>query len=144
MVVKITAQLPFSWCQSCDRRELRTEKLIADGEVYDSQTICENAPICEACEEARRAEIDLDRCYLIKNWTGTKEANIVIRATEGPKQQRRQNNKSDTCLGSGHGETWMKCRLCGRSYEVQSEQIDKETGEKYCPWCEGYGKQEEK
>ena len=57
---------------------------------------------------------------------------------------RRQNNKWDSCLGSGHGETWMRCRLCGRSYEVQSELIDKETGERFCPWCEGYGKQEEK
>ena len=53
MEVKITAQLPFSWCQSCDQRDLRTEKLIADGEVFDSQTTCENAPICEACERAR-------------------------------------------------------------------------------------------
>ena len=53
MEVKITAQLPFSWCQFCNRRDLRTETLVADGEVYDSQTICENAPICEACERAR-------------------------------------------------------------------------------------------
>lgn len=58
MEVKITAQLPFSWCKSCDRRDLRTETMIADGEVYDSQTICENAPICEACERARNEETE--------------------------------------------------------------------------------------
>lgn len=53
MEVKITAQLPFSWCRICNRKDLRTEKMMANGKVCDSQTICENAPICEACEEAR-------------------------------------------------------------------------------------------
>lgn len=56
MRIEINAELPFSWCKSCTRRDLRTETLTADGEVYDSQTICENAPICEACEKARSAE----------------------------------------------------------------------------------------
>ena len=31
MEVKITAQLPFSWCQFCNRKDLKTETLIADG-----------------------------------------------------------------------------------------------------------------
>ena len=57
MEVKITAQLPFSWCQFCNRKDLKTETLIADGEVYESSTICENAPICEACERARAKNI---------------------------------------------------------------------------------------
>ena len=56
MRIEINAELPFSWCKSCTRRDMRTETMIADGEVYDSQTICENAPICEACEKARRSE----------------------------------------------------------------------------------------
>lgn len=58
MEVKITAQLPFSWCRICNRKDLRTETMMANGEVYDSQTICENAQICEACERARNEETE--------------------------------------------------------------------------------------
>lgn len=55
-------------------------------------------------------------------------------------QKHRETNMRDFCEASFHGEIWMRCRLCDRCYEAHSEFIDKETGEKYCPWCYGYGK----
>lgn len=53
MNINIKCELPFSWCVFCSKRDLTREELIANGEVYESTTICENAPICEACERAR-------------------------------------------------------------------------------------------
>ena len=161
MEIDIKCELPFSWCKFCSKRDLTREELIANGEVYESSTICQNAPICEACERARDEEAEttlviepdesqkpipteavlrMQAKFEKYRQAGRKRG---IEATKGSKQSRRQNNKGDSCLGSGHGETWMRCRLCGRSYEAQSELIEKETGERYCPWCEGYGKQEE-
>lgn len=57
MKIDIKCELPFSWCQLCQRRDLTEERLIANGEVYESTTICKNAPICEACERARAADL---------------------------------------------------------------------------------------
>ena len=57
-------------------------------------------------------------------------------------ESRRETVRGDHCLGSGHGETWMQCRLCGRSYEIQSAVADKQTGDRFCPWCNGYGAEE--
>lgn len=54
MRVKITAELPFSWCERCSRIELETEKIYADGKVYEWSHGCRNAETCEALERARQ------------------------------------------------------------------------------------------
>lgn len=54
----------------------------------------------------------------------------------------RKNVRGDFPGGSFHGETWMRCRLCGRAYEVQSVNVDNETGDHFYPWCDGYGGEE--
>ena len=54
-------------------------------------------------------------------------------------EKRRETNRYDHIEASFHGECWVRCHLCGKSYEVQSEYIDKETGDHFCPWCYGYG-----
>ena len=54
--------------------------------------------------------------------------------------KQRQTNNRDFCEACFHGEIWMRCRLCGKSYEAHSEIIDEETGERFCPWCDGYGR----
>ena len=53
---------------------------------------------------------------------------------------KRLENNGDRLEACFHGEIWMKCRLCGRAYEAHSEKVDKETGKRYCPWCDGYGR----
>lgn len=52
----------------------------------------------------------------------------------------RQTNDRDYCEASFHGECWMRCRLCGKAYEIYSENT--ENGKSYCPWCNGYGKEQ--
>lgn len=54
MQTTITADLPFSWCVICGERTMQTEKIYAEGEVFDSRTSCENEAICMAAERARR------------------------------------------------------------------------------------------
>ena len=55
-------------------------------------------------------------------------------------KKQRKTNKGDFCEANFHGECMMRCRLCGKVYEAQTEYIDEETGEHYCPWCYGYGR----
>ena len=57
MEIKISAELPFSWCQFCKRMDMKANRFIANGEVYETTNVCENAPICEACERARAEEL---------------------------------------------------------------------------------------
>ena len=53
---------------------------------------------------------------------------------------KRETNDGDHCEAFFHGEIWMRCHLCGKSYEAHFEHIDEKTRKKYCPWCYGYGK----
>lgn len=56
-------------------------------------------------------------------------------------EQERKTTKGDHWGACFHGEVWMKCRLCGRAYEAHFDEVDKESGEHFCPWCHGYGKE---
>ena len=56
MDTKISVNLPISWCQFCKRMDLKANRFITNGEVYETTNVCENAPICEACEQARKSE----------------------------------------------------------------------------------------
>lgn len=49
---QINAQLPFSWCRFCNQMDLKEERFMADGEIYETVRTCENAQICEECEKA--------------------------------------------------------------------------------------------
>lgn len=57
MNIKYNAELPFRWCELCDRIELETEEIIADGKVHESRQRCRNASICAAMERAMWREL---------------------------------------------------------------------------------------
>lgn len=56
--------------------------------------------------------------------------------------KKRRTNNGDPVEAAFHGEVWCRCRLCGKSYEQQSEVKGELPGESYCPWCNGYGKED--
>ena len=59
MLVKMTVNLPYSWCQYCTRMELQTIESRADGNKSETDHTCANATICKAAEDARlREEIE--------------------------------------------------------------------------------------
>ena len=53
---------------------------------------------------------------------------------------KRETNEHDFLEACFHGEIWMRCRLCGKTYEAYFQNRDKETGATYCPYCNGYGR----
>jgi NTP pyrophosphatase (non-canonical NTP hydrolase) len=56
--------------------------------------------------------------------------------------KKRRTTNGDHVEAAFHGEVWARCRLCGKAYEQQSEVKGELPGESYCPWCNGYGKEE--
>lgn len=56
--------------------------------------------------------------------------------------QKRRTTNGDPVEAAFHGEVWARCRLCGKAYEQQSEVKGELPGESYCPWCNGYGKED--
>ena len=55
---------------------------------------------------------------------------------------KRRTTNGDHVEAAFHGEVWARCRLCGKAYEQQTEVHGEMPGESYCPWCNGYGKED--
>ena len=56
MKMEINANLPFSWCKFCKKRDLRESTIYEDNEVFEKEHFCENADICEGMAKAMRRE----------------------------------------------------------------------------------------
>ena len=56
MVIDISFQLPFSHCKYCRRLDPKREDVYANGELWVSSFVCENAKICEASKKAEQSE----------------------------------------------------------------------------------------
>ena len=58
MATKIIVDLPFAWCKKCKYLDIKTEKLFANYDIYETRHYCDNERICRACERARQEEAD--------------------------------------------------------------------------------------
>lgn len=90
---------------------------------------------------ARRCEY-----HTARNWTWnsrrvTHWLSVSPPADDEPDPDRK-TAYGDRLEASFHGESWSKCRLCGKTYEAHSLIRGKKQDEYYCPYCFGYGKVE--
>ena len=109
MEVNIKCELPFSWCADCDELDLATVPTYSAEEGARNVYACKNAAYCEACEEARqRAAAYMDKCYLIKNWSGPQEAVVTpqgeARKADGEESEALKAVKIGEALSAGFHE----------------------------------------
>lgn len=56
MLVKMTVDLPYSWCLYCTRLELKAIEFRAEDNKSETDHTCANVSICEAAEDAKLRE----------------------------------------------------------------------------------------
>lgn len=95
----------------------------------------------------------VDRCLrLLEMWLDDNPDNTIVCDRVGDRhrlsihrylnaesetKKREKGADRDMVVGSCHGETWVRCHLCGKEYETYSSK------DGYCPHCNGYGIKEE-
>lgn len=120
MLVKMTVNLPFSWCQYCTHLEMQATEFRAEGNKSWTDHTCANVFICEAAEEAKlRERADAKRTRAMRQ--------LAICAVRDCKRHAPvsccEQCPDMTCRERCH-ESRAECGKGGRDGNIEGKSID--------------------
>lgn len=119
MLIKMTVNLPYSWCQYCTRLDLRGIEFREEGNKSVTDHTCANASICEAAQKAKFTDE-----VVIKKHLNRIVINCPVSGCKANEQvsccEECQNwTCRDRCIGTKDG-----CKIRRRKGNIEGKSID--------------------